>query len=129
MKEDVLLEIRNTINQYIRSQPILINGLAPDKSSTDSSFGKITVIPPNHITILVNDHQRIWSLINAHKTDDGVWVFSGELEERTGMAFIYMNIVENSYINGKKSRVLTAFPVISTSGYTYGQLEERFDIL
>ena len=121
MKEDVLLEIHNTINQYIMSQPIYVlsNAFAPDKCSTDSSFGKITIIPPNHITILVNDDQRIWSLINAHKTDDEVWVFSGELEERTGMAFVYMNIVENSYINGKKSRVLTAFPVTSTSGYTY----------
>jgi len=119
MKEDVLLEIHNTINQYIRSQPILINSQAPDKCSTDTAYGKITINPPNHITILVNNHPRIWSLINAHKTGDEVWVFSGELEERTGMAFIYMNIVENSYINGKKSRVLTAFPVISTSGYTY----------
>ena len=119
MKEDVLIEIHNAINKYITSQPVLTSVFALDKSSTDSSFGKITIIPPNHITILVNDHQRIWSLINAHKTGDEVWVFSGELEERTGMAFIYMNIVENSYINGKKSRVLTAFPVTSTSGYTY----------
>ena len=119
MKEDVLLEIYNTINQYIRSRPVLNNVLAPSKCTTDSSYGKITIIPPNNITILVNEDQRIWSLINAHKTNDEVWVFSGELEERTGMAFIYMNIVENSYINGKKSRVLTAFPVISTSGYTY----------
>ena len=123
MKEDVLLEIHKAINKYISSRPVLNNMLAPSKCTTDSSFGKITIIPPNHITILVNDDQRIWSLINAHKTNDEVWVFSGELEERTGMAFIYMNIVENSYINGKKSRVLNAFPVESKSGYTHHEFK------
>ena len=118
MKEDVLLEIHTTINQYIMSQPN-----APDKCSTDNSFGKITIIPPIHIIILVNDNQRIWSLINAHKTDNEIWVYAGVLEERTGMAFIYMNIVENSYINGKKSRVLNAFPVESRSGYTHHEFK------
>ena len=118
-KEHVLLEMFHIINKHIASYPIISSELAPDKCTTTNSYGKMSIHPPSHINIQVNNQQNLWSLISARKTQQEVWVVSGELEERTGMAFVYMNIVENSYINGKKSRVLTVFPVASKSGYTY----------
>jgi len=117
--ENVLLEIFRTINKHIEMSPVLSSELAPDNCTTTNPYGKMSIHLPSHINIQVNSQQRLWSLIGARKTKQEVWVYSGEFKERTGMAFVYMNIVENSYINGKKSRVLTVFPVASKGGYTY----------
>jgi len=122
-REDVLLEIKDTINNYIEGNVNTIRSAlsaAVSKCTIDrSSIGQLSVTPPQSIEILMNDPDSLWSVIKAHKSNRKLWVYTGILEERTGMAFVYMNIVENSYINGKKSRVLTAFPVKSKGGYSY----------
>ena len=113
LKEDVLLKVADVVNDYILQSGSL------RKCTIDSTAGKFTITPPATLDILINSEGGLWKQLNVHKNNKAVWLFTGVLEERTGMAFIYMNIVENSYINGKKSRVLTAFPVTSKSGYTY----------
>jgi hypothetical protein len=129
-REDVLLEIKDVINNYVEGRTNNIRTPLTTPVSTckvdRSSFGQLSITPPRNIEILVNDIENVceckdplWSVIKAHKSDRKVWLFTGALEERTGMAFVYMNIVENSYINGKKSRVLTPFPIQSKGGYSY----------
>jgi len=122
-REEVLLEIKDTINNYIEGNINTIRSAlnaAVSKCTIDrSSLGQLSITPPRKYEILVNDKDTLWSVIKAHKIDRKVWLFTGALEERTGMAFVYMNIVENSYINGKKSRVLTPFPIQSKGGYSY----------
>jgi len=123
-REDVLLEIKDTIDDYLEGNENSIRSILSESKSKclidRSSLGQLSIIPPKNINVFVNESEdTLWSVIKAYKSDGKIWLFTGALEERTGMAFVYMNIVENSYINGKKSRVLTPFPIQSKGGYSY----------
>ena len=123
-REEVLLAICHIINKYIKNKMNSLSTTLGPRCSTTTSAGKFVLTPPRGIDLMLNDRtNKIWRLIKAYETENNnikqATVYTGDLEERTGMAFIYINIVENSYINGQKSRVLTAFPVSSKSGYTY----------
>jgi len=116
-REDVLLAIKDKLNNHFEvNSPNLQLKCTIDRSV----IGQLSLTPPRGVEIVVNrSNDTIWSVIKASKSIRKVWLFTGTLEERTGMAFIYMNIVENSYINGRKSRVLTPFPIQSKGGYSY----------
>ena len=125
-REDVLFAISDSINKYINNKVNMIsNSLLTEDGLAKTNMndlGKFSICLPTTIRAKVKEH-GIWSILKVYEDvkdhKQYLHVFGGELEERTGMAFIYINIAENSYINGKKSRVLTAFPVSSKSGYTY----------
>ena len=114
--EDVLLEICSVINDYLAQLQVDV------KCSIESAYGKWYITMPNILNLIVDD-KGPWSLIEAHKGDDEVWVFSGEFKHPTEMAFLYMCVVEDSYINGKKLRMLAVFPIRSVKGYTYFEFQ------
>ena len=115
-KEDVLWEICGVINDYLTQLQVDV------KCSVESAYEKRYMTMPNILNLIVDD-EGPWPVIDAHKGDDKVWVFSGELKHPTEMGFLYMNIVEDSYINGKKSRMLAVFPIRSVKGYTHFEFE------
>ena len=41
------------------------------------------------------------------------------IPSHTEMCFLYLNIVQNSFINGRKSRIACVFPIKSDDGYTF----------
>ena len=134
-REDVLFAICHVIDKYVNNNADTISTSIEVEqcTTTITDLGKFTITPPRNINVNVNARHGIWSIIKVYENSGKIpsetrniirnkqvlHVFTGDLEERTGMAFIYINIAENSYINGKKSRVLTAFPVSSKSGYSY----------
>ena len=59
------------------------------------------------------------TLINAFYDGGTLSAHTGEITERTELAFVYLNIVQNSYINGRKSRIACVFPVRSRTGYSF----------
>ena len=125
LNEDVFWEIYLAINNYLSELDREDNNV-PERCRYDEADvynGKTHIdVPSNDIVsvnVIVGDELGPWSIINAHKEHPGISIPTGELTIPNEMAFLYVNIVENSYINGKKSRLLAVFPVESVKGYTH----------
>ena len=104
-KENVLEKIFDTINDYLGTLDLRVR-CSFELSDMDS---KAYIDLPYGIVEVLVDGIGPWSLIGAHKEYDEIWVTYGDIIIPNEMAFLYVNIVENSYINGKKSRLLAVF--------------------
>jgi hypothetical protein len=114
LADHVVRAITNTIDDHMDSMAI------KSYCETVYSYGKVTVKLPKEIDYVQGYGESPLSLIDAPR-----WIrnqFSchvGEIPSKAEMCFVYMNICQNSYINGKRSRLLCVFPVVSNKGYTF----------
>lgn len=118
---DYLIELDQKDNNVPQRCTYDANDKANDALHIDLPSNKFTIID----VIVLEDHGP-WSLINAYKVDDVISMPNATIEEvdiPNEMGFIYMNIVENSLINGEKSRLLSVFPIETKAGYTYFQFQ------
>ena len=91
-----------------------------------SILGRSFALTPENVIIHVNDVKGLpyndcpWGLINV--TDNiksRTQISNRTLSEEINPAILYVNIVENSYINGNKSRSLAILPLNSRQGYSF----------
>ncbi len=86
---------------------------------TSNSYGKVRIELPPEMELLNDPNDSPLTLINAFYDGSSLSAYTGEVEERTEMAFVYLNIIKSSFINGRRSRLVCVFPVHSRKGYSY----------
>ena len=107
---DVVQSMANTINSALASS------LFQEQLTLKVESSIITVTPPKFCTI---EPSPLLSFLGAVEKD-GVWEIRNEkLVNRQIMGCLYLNIVENSFINGKKSRILCMCPFDYQPGYAF----------
>eukprot|EP00116_Pleurobrachia_bachei_P008487 sb/3468749/ len=82
----------------------------------ETSDTVVKVISPTYAALLPSS---LLTYLGAEKSEE-VWEIKNEtIINRQIMGCLYLNIVENSFINGKKSRILCMCPFEYQPGYAY----------
>ena len=94
-----------------------------DESSLDDAREGFIKITPKHMSLLV-DKTTPWDLIglgsyNIIPQNKTIQIRNVIFSNTIEPAFLYSNIVENSYINGKLSRNLATIPLSLQSGWNF----------
>ena len=92
-----------------------------------SILGKSFALTPENLIIHVNNDEKglpyndcPWGLMNVtNNIKSRTQLANRNLSEEINPAILYINIVENSYINGNKSRSLAILPLNSRQGYSF----------
>ena len=111
--EHVISAIATAVNDYMDSIGI------QSYCETRNVYGKIYVTLPSEIDYIRGSGESPLSLVDATVIGNELSCLVGEIPSKAEMCFVYMNICQNSFINGKRSRLLCVFPVISNKGYTF----------
>lgn len=111
--EQVIGAISAAINDYMDSVGI------DSYCQTSRSYGKVYVTLPEEIDYIHDYGESPFTLIDASVIGRELSCDDGEIPSKAEMCFVYMNICQNSFINGKRSRLLCVFPVVSNKGYTF----------
>ena len=111
--EQVIAAICTAIDDYMDSVGI------KSYCHTTNSYGKLSVTLPTEIDFINDYGESQFTLIDANVFGDELSCHDGEIDTKAEMCFVYMNICQNSFINGKRSRLLCVFPVVSNKGYTF----------
>ena len=107
---DIAESLIATANSYLASKGF--NGRFEVKNHNTT----ITIIPPSYTTL---SSSSMLTYLGA-EDEGGVWEMNnGKLVNRQIMGCLYLNIVENSFINGKKSRILCMCPFDYQPGYAF----------
>jgi hypothetical protein len=114
IKEHILRAIQTKIDDYIES----IGMSTYSEYESSASFGIRLKIPP-FLKIVNCENETPIDLISAYFVDGYIIAEPGPMAEWTEMCFMYLNIVRSSYINGRKSRLLSVFPIHARNGYSY----------
>ena len=122
MKEEVLAKIVKEVDDYLTFQ-FSSSYKCEAGAGSDSGFNNIWIKCPGPCHLVVDQDNGPWELINARMSDGKIWVQAGEINQPIEMGFLYANIVENSYINGKKARILAVFPIEPKKGYTFFEFQ------
>ena len=81
---------------------------------------KVIVTLVKQKSVFITDMDRTdtpWSLLGIENFQSPI--ANASLDNGTQIAFLYCNVVENSYINNKKSRVLAVVPLARNNGCTF----------
>ena len=114
MKEHVLAAIKREVDEYIES----IGQSKYTEYEPNSSYG-LRLKMPTFLKLNQSDTESPISLIDAFILQNSIVAEAGPMPEWTEMCFMYLNIVRSSYINGRKSRLLSVFPIHARNGYSY----------
>lgn len=81
------------------------------------------IITTNHVYIeATGESNKLWHLLGVDKdikSNSEIEISRRDLKFGINPAFLYVNIVESSYINGKLSRNLALLPISLTPGCSY----------
>lgn len=114
LREHVMLSIRDSVNKYIASIGLSV------PVEIERSASQITLKFPDFIQLFPCTKESPITIIEAYRSHENMLVAkTGNIPEWTEMCFVYLNIVRSSFINGKKSRLLSVFPIYARSGYSY----------
>ena len=111
--EHVIGAIAKSVNKYMDSVGI------KSYCQTKHSYGKVYVRLPDEIDYISGWGESPLTLIDATIISNELSCLVGEIPSKAEMCFVYLNICQNSWINGKRSRLLCVFPVVSNKGYTF----------
>ena len=93
-----------------------------DKSELDAGGNGFISITPRHMLLNVNK-ETPWSIFISSNTvleeDVSFRVRNVDFTKTIQPTFLYSNIVENSYINGKLSRNLSTIPLTMNNGWNF----------
>eukprot|EP00116_Pleurobrachia_bachei_P019489 sb/3479751/ len=107
---EVLEALIKTVNLYLKEKGF--NGQIELETMGDV----ILINPPKYAALLPCS---LLTYVGGEK-GEGVWkVENNKLINRQIMGCLYLNIVENSFINGKKSRILCMCPFDYQPGYAF----------
>ena len=83
--------------------------------------GKLILTLPSNLEFIGGASETPFTLIEANIRDNVVIARDRDIPDDTVMCFMYVSIIEQSYINGKKSRILSVLPLKSCRGYSFYQ--------
>ena len=116
--DDILREVIVEIDGY--AARLGLDG----RCKTSRMFGRANVTLPKEIKMMSGVREGPMSLIAAHVTESSITAPAGRVPKHSEMCFMYLNIVQNSYINGKKSRLVSIFPIHAEKGYSYHEFNK-----
>jgi hypothetical protein len=116
--EDVLKAMIEQINNYAKKIG------SKERCVMSRVFGKANVNLPKEIKLLARSREGPLSVIGAYITESSITALDGRVPRHSEMCFMYLNIVQNSFINGKKSRLVCIFPIHSEKGYSYHEFNK-----
>jgi hypothetical protein len=109
-----VLQKRNYVNVPLNKKPQLTVSLRRDNT--------LHVIA-QHMTLVIKDGRNSpWEMLGVESTfevTNHISVKNINFDLNLEPAFLYVNIVENSYINGKLSRVLDIVPISMKAHWSY----------
>lgn len=111
--EDILMAIVAGVDDYAKRLGI------EERCVLSRVFGKANVNLPKQMKFMSSVQDGPLSVIGAYVTERSITVHDGRIPRHSEMCFMYLNIAANSFINGKKSRVVSIFPIHSEKGYSY----------
>ena len=115
--------IANLIAEYdVEIEECVITESADQKNP---SVRILTVTIPDILLIKRNtaEPDDIFSLLSASFSGKNFSFRRGKIENSMQLCFIYMNIVQQSQINGYRSRVVAPFPMYPSRGYTFFEFQ------
>lgn len=119
---EILIEINKVLQNVLRIEM----GDVYSQASLEFSFSKIkkqsdsVTITPTDVKITTVGEGTPWSLLGVTTSINSQLVIQNQsLDPGLQPAFLYANVVENSYINGKKSRNLSILPLQQGEGYVF----------
>ena len=117
--ESVLSEISKVINTFLADNDI------SKKCRSTNGYGLFTIYVPKDISIVEPETDSLMASLGVNWLSNELSVFSGSIQFRdtVEMCFIYLNIVQNSFINGRRSRLLCVCPIVKRSGYTFFEFQ------
>ena len=127
---DILRSIQSVISTYYDENQ---SGISTYYNENDAELRLNTTklgrskIGVSSINIQIeNRKDSPWSMLGVNQThinpgDNITDIENKRFESANKVAFLYVNIVENSYINGNLSRILSVVPIQKTSGWIYHQ--------
>ena len=111
--DEIFGAVTSAINEMVRA-----NGIeAPCKTS--SEYGILEAELPEGVKLIPSKQDTPLSLINATYSNGVITVYNNEMPSNMQLCFIYLNIIQNSFINGRKSRLLCVCPCQCKKGYTF----------
>ena len=114
-KEHILAALKNKIDDFIES--LRLDSFTEYVGNSAEYEVKLKL--PPYLKVVIDDSETPLDLMEAFIIDGSIVVSPGIMPEWTEMCFMYLNIVRSSYINGRKSRLLSVFPIHARSGYSY----------
>jgi hypothetical protein len=112
-REEVFMQVTRAITNFL-----IANG-SKERVDVTRSQGKLSCVLPKSIMMVRADDKSPLTLIDAVVISSRIYIDLGEIEPTNDICFIYLNIVQFSYINGKRSRLLCVCPIQSKKGYSY----------
>ena len=96
------------------------------KDPKNPSTNLIKVTLPSILSIIrtVNEPDDVFTLMGASFNEKSFTFRRGKIENNMQLCFLYLNIVQQSQINGRKSRIVAPFPVRPSEGYTYFEFKD-----
>ena len=113
--EQVLVAISSQIDEYAAKWNI------SSRCHLVKENGKLILSAPPDLEFLGPITSSPFELIEADVQENVVIARDSEIPDSTVMCFMYVSIIEQSYINGKKSRILSVLPLNSCRGYSFFQ--------
>ena len=120
-------EFKNEFNLNRKRRPRVIKPLQPprleiDESELDRNGNGVFTIKPVHMNLLLQKNAP-WSIFEKRNfilvEGEELRIKNIDFSQTVNPIFLYSNIVENSYINGKLSRNLSTIPLKMNSGYSH----------
>ena len=112
-KEDIFGEVVSAINNFLTANAF------ERRCELSSSYGKLSCYLPEGVKLVKEDTNTPLSLIDAVIWETEMTAEIGEIKSSVDICFIYLNIVQFSFINGRRSRLLCVCPIECKRGYTY----------
>lgn len=113
LREDIFGHVVSAINEFLSE-----NG-SEARCEITNSHGKLSCMLPEVVKMVKSDEKSPLTIINAVVWDSEITAEVGEIEPTNDICFVYLNIVQFSFINGKRSRLLCVCPIESKKGYSY----------
>ena len=113
LREDVFGQIVGAINKF------LLENNSDSNCEITNSYGKLSCTLPESVKMVQSDSKSPLSLIDAIVWVNEITAEVGEIKPIKDICFIYLNIVQFSFLNGKRSRLLCVCPIESRKGYSY----------
>ena len=113
MREHIMAAVKQKIDDYIVS-------LGHSNFTEYENDGRDILLKiPSYLVLDHSQNEIPISLIDAFIVGSTIIAPTGPMPEWTEMCFLYLNIVHSSFVNGRKSRLLSVFPIHARSGYSF----------
>ena len=119
----VINEMNELIDAINDEEGVKIEKCKMDESKDpkNPSVNIIKVSIPHILTIIRTNREPddVFTLMGASFAENYFIFRRGPIQNNMQLCFLYLNIIQQSQINGHKSRIVSPFPIRPSEGYTY----------